>query len=854
MAYSVLSKYVFVVVYFLLAITVAGALAAHDVSTQRSSLFIVPRLDGTVSAFDAFTGKPLWNFSTGGHLLQSSEPSVSAAEVSIFNAIQREGLQDVTEKSSILGATPFMSPDGTIFLTHKSSKLFALDPSTGDVISSNVMDTASGENLTPLFTEGPVCKTSLHIVRTEHTLETHNDTAMRYLTVSNVRAFLRDCSNGEVTSGNAGANKLPQLTTTPMGDLQAYDSDGNLLWFSSLPSSPSSLVYALTGNSIQPIRPNLPPRLPSQYVPLSLSNYKGTPFELGMPEVTKTLALPAPADSHHRDPARKSIWYWIATICVCATAAIWGLIILKYQNWRLSASHPTPSTPPPTSSSSMPRSASTQKLQAEHEQLQKQFRELQEQQQILQQQERQRSQSWAQLPLPPPLPPPPASAEPSNALSRYRTDFEEKERLGEGGFGTVFRAVNKLDGVEYAVKKVCLSTSSSKENERVLREVRHLAVLDHPNIIRYYQSWIEEDEWNGSRNGSFAGDGEEDEESSHYDEDDVESEGDADSAGSEDEGVDSEGDYEGDESKAGSTTSQGDDESNTSRDSESFGIKLAHKQLDFSKSGLSVYDSDSSLDASRTLSISEEIRSARRKRGKREKREKRGDVGLDITFERTYGSTSTSMSAVTATGSGPSTPCRRTILYIQMQYCHQGTLQHWLNRTDRVICPQEAIAIFRQAVRGVAHIHANFVIHRDLKPPNILISADGSVKIGDFGLATGAIDGGPLSPMRILTRSHTTGVGSPLYCSPEQLKGDRYDSKVDIFSLGIILYEMFHIFSTQMERVSHITQLREGRINSETQELYPKLAELALSLVQANPDLRPPASEILTHPFLSTSP
>lgn len=849
MAHNVLRKYVFVVAYFLLAITIAGALAVRDVSAERPSLFIVPRLDGTVSAFEAFTGKPLWNFSTGGHLLQSSEPSVTSAEVSIFNAIQREGLQDAPDKSSILGATPFMSTDGTIFLTHKSSKLFALDPSTGNVISSNVMDTSSGE--TPLFTEGPVCKTSLHIVRTEHTLETHNDTAMRFLTVSNVRAFLRDCSNGEVASGNAGAGLLPQLTTTPMGDLQAYDSNGNLLWHSSLPSVPSSLVYALTGNSIQTIHPQLPPRLPSQYVPLSLSNYKGTPFELGLPHVTKTLALPAPVDSHH-DPTRRSIWYWIATICICATAAIWGLVILKYQNWRLSMPHHhPPSTPTNTSSSSMPRSASTQRLQAEHEQLQKQFRELQEQQQQFQQ-ERQRSNSWAQLPLLTPLPPP-VSAEPSNALSRYRTDFDEKERLGEGGFGTVFRAVNKLDGVQYAIKKVCLSTGNSKENERVLREVRHLAALDHPNIIRYYQSWMEEDEWNGSTNGSLAGGGEEgeDEESSHYDEDDMESEGDADSAGSEDEGVDSEGDYEGDESKAGSTTSQGDDESNTSRDS---GFdKSAIKRLDFSKSGL-VYDLDSSLDASHALSPKQTPRGKCGKRG--EKRENRGAGGLDITFERTYGSTSTSMSAVTAGArrSGTSTPCRRNILYIQMQYCHQGTLQHWLNRADRVICPHEAIAIFRQAVRGVAHIHSNFVIHRDLKPPNILISADGSVKIGDFGLATGAIDGGPLSPMRILTRSHTAGVGSPLYCSPEQIKGDRYDSKVDIFSLGIILYEMFHIFSTQMERVGHITQLREGRINNETQELYPQLAELALSLVQANPDHRPPASEILTNSFISNSP
>lgn len=197
---------------------------------------------------------------------------------------------------------------------------------------------------------------------------------------------------------------------------------------------------------------------------------------------------------------------------------------------------------------------------------------------------------------------------------------------------------------------------------------------------------------------------------------------------------------------------------------------------------------------------------------------------------------------------------------IQMQYCHQGTLHQWLTRTDRVICARSALHIFRQAVQGVAHIHTHCVIHRDLKPPNvchiphsfihsffsllpslthaqILISADGVVKIGDFGLSTGGMVDTvavPLSPTDKFNRSHTTGVGSPLYCSPEQLLGERYDAKVDvslllflsfvflffdrwhIFALGVILYEMFHIFSTQMERVSLITQLRDGFIGEQT--------------------------------------
>lgn len=801
-------------ILFLAALCTTQAASA----SSRPPLFIVPRLDGGVSAFNALTGKLLWNFSTGGPLLQSSEASVSSTEVAIFNSIQREGAQDLFESPGMnfLGATPFMSSDGTIFLSHKVSTLFVVDPLTGEIVSSsNKLHAPEG-----IFTgEQALCKSVLQIVRTEHTLETHNGSSTHFLTMSNIRAFLRDCHGDEVSGGRVDTATLPTLTATPLGDLQAYDSNGNAIWFSNLPASPANIVYGLASSTLYHIRPNLPPKLPSKYVPLSLSNYKGTPYEFpfGVPELTKTLALPAPVDSH--DLARKSIWYWIATIFVCTTAAIWGLVILKYQRFHLAPPTPAPAPPPPPPlppvAPSIPRSDSSLRLRADNEQLQKQLNEL------LQLHRSQSPQSGSVV----------HSRQPSldssgAALSRYRTDFEEKERIGEGGFGTVFRAINNLDGVEYAVKKVCLS-AGSKENERVLREVRHLAVLDHPNIIRYYQSWVEEDEWNGSR---------------------------------------SEGEYE--ESDEGDVTeeSEGDDDSEID-ESEDKGSESDDGKSEDAKSDLSC--NLSSLDGSKDslfgetssfrvlpIDLADEANRRQKKGGKPSKIDKKKKLvkkryDLDITFERTYGSTSDSYSGVKEKRSESPATHRRTILYIQMQYCHQGSLHHWLSRPDRVVCAREAIAIFQQLVRGVAHVHANFFIHRDLKPPNILISADGSVKIGDFGLSTGAINDGPVSPVRVLTRSHTTGVGSPFYCSPEQLTGDRYDAKVDIFSLGIILYEMFHIFSTQMERASHITQLRSGIINEQTQDLYPNLAELVLHLVQANPTHRPIATEILTHPFLN---
>jgi serine/threonine protein kinase len=420
--------------------------------------------------------------------------------------------------------------------------------------------------------------------------------------------------------------------------------------------------------------------------------------------------------------------------------------------------------------------------------------------------------------------------------------------------------------VEYAVKKVCLASGNNNENGRVIREVRHLAQLDHPNIIRYYQSWIEEDEWNGSVH--------EDEEDADDDDDDGENEltredddtstkgepskqGIGDEKSNEDSVGEESVNYEGDESKLGSSSSC-DSKSMDVRSSDPLTRKESMQGVKFGSLEGDKLSITSGFQNGSSSEISVLDESSDDSTPKHRRRRKILSRGLDATMERIYGSTSESFCNSTDEVKERRrvvTTTRRTILYIQMQYCHQGTLQDWLSRGDRTaVCPKEAILIFRQAVRGVAHIHHNRIIHRDLKPANILISADGNVKIGDFGLSTGgAIDGGPGTPniLHSLARSHTTGVGSPFYCSPEQLSGERYDSKVDIFSLGIILYEMLHIFSTQMERVSYITELRDGRVNVNTQESFPELTALAQHLVQPNPDNRPPAVEILSHPALA---
>lgn len=79
--------------------------------------------------------------------------------------------------------------------------------------------------------------------------------------------------------------------------------------------------------------------------------------------------------------------------------------------------------------------------------------------------------------------------------SRYMNDFIEVHMLGKGGFASVWRARNKLDGIDYAVKKVRLGrdldTGKQMPYEKIFREIKHLARLEHHNVVRYYSSWLE---------------------------------------------------------------------------------------------------------------------------------------------------------------------------------------------------------------------------------------------------------------------------------------------------------------------------------------------------------------------------
>ena len=119
------------------------------------------------------------------------------------------------------------------------------------------------------------------------------------------------------------------------------------------------------------------------------------------------------------------------------------------------------------------------------------------------------------------------------------------------------------------------------------------------------------------------------------------------------------------------------------------------------------------------------------------------------------------------------------IFYIAMEFI-EGTTLHELLAEKRVLATDEVLQLTRQICRGLDYAHSNSIVHRDIKPANIMITGNGTVKIMDFGIAK---SGGQVT---------NTGqvLGTPNYMAPEQVKGRQLDGRSDLFSLGVILYEM----------------------------------------------------------------
>ncbi|XP_064465793.1 eIF-2-alpha kinase GCN2-like [Ornithodoros turicata] len=192
-------------------------------------------------------------------------------------------------------------------------------------------------------------------------------------------------------------------------------------------------------------------------------------------------------------------------------------------------------------------------------------------------------------------------------------------------------------------------------------------------------------------------------------------------------------------------------------------------------------------------------------------------------------------------------------MFIQMEFCEKSTLRTAIdtglsNNVTRVW------RLFREIVEGLAHIHQQGMIHRDLKPVNIFLDSSDRVKIGDFGLATTALvprgEANELALGDISNPSSLTGrVGTALYTAPELLQTGTviYSQKVDIYSLGIILFEMcYPAMRTAMERVQLLAKLRQPEVELPTgKRLTSQQSHLVRWLLQHDPAKRPSSKQLL---------
>ncbi|KAK6255367.1 hypothetical protein SCA6_016672 [Theobroma cacao] len=311
--------------------------------------------------------------------------------------------------------------------------------------------------------------------------------------------------------------------------------------------------------------------------------------------------------------------------------------------------------------------------------------------------------------------------------SRYLNDFEELQSLGHGGFGHVVLCKNKLDGRQYAVKKICLKDKNLPVNDRILREVATLSRLQHQHVVRYYQAWLE----------------------------------------------------------TGAASSSGDT---------AWGSGTATSSTFSKGAGLT-------------------------------------DVPVqENKLESTY-------------------------LYIQMEYCPRTLREVFesYNHFDKEL----AWHLFRQIVEGLAHIHGQGIIHRDLTPNNIFFDARNDIKIGDFGLAKFLRfeqvdqDGGFPIDTPGVSVDGTGQVGTYFYTAPEiEQEWPRIDEKVDMFSLGVVFFELWHPFGTAMERNIVLSDLKQkGELPAAWVADFPEQASLLRCLMSQSPSGRPSATELLQNAF-----
>ena len=178
-------------------------------------------------------------------------------------------------------------------------------------------------------------------------------------------------------------------------------------------------------------------------------------------------------------------------------------------------------------------------------------------------------------------------------------------------------------------------------------------------------------------------------------------------------------------------------------------------------------------------------------------------------------------------------------LCIVMEYAEGGDLQKKIkDQNNELFSENQILDWFTQVCLALKHVHDRKIIHRDLKSPNIFLTKENTVKLGDFGIA------------RVL--SHTkekakTVVGTPYYLSPEIIEGRDYTFKTDLWSLGVILYEMCALSPPFKANNLNFLALKivKGNYSPIPAIFSTDIREIIAKLLNVDPNKRPSVHEIL---------
>jgi len=397
---------------------------------------------------------------------------------------------------------------------------------------------------------------------------------------------------------------------------------------------------------------------------------------------------------------------------------------------------------------------------------------------------------------------------PAPVPSRFEKDFEQRELLGRGAFGEVWRCRNLVDNHEYAIKVVDFRTGCTAcEQQRVLHEAQTCATVDHPNIVRYHAAWVEDTPVTSVDRLTF-------------------------------QNARSLGDLPSPDAVA-----------LLHDDCTDAGSEISFRADEAESDGGIVFEDTSHDNPSATS----------------------GSEHEHVVSSEPTEDTSEHKLVPQPHLQRQKPPEIHGKLYIQTELCTGETLQTWITRRNTALASSltakkecrhfasESVDILQQCAAALAHLHANGCAHRDIKPANIMFASDGTVRLGDFGLAK-KLSGAANPPHELDTRlqakanlqlskplpEHTQGAGTPSYASPEQLNQRRYGIETDVYALGVVLAELLCPVQTLMERAVLLENLRNKQVlPTKASSAYPLTSRLVLAMTQPDAALRPTARGLL---------